>query len=85
MEPMNAKLETQYLTARSMVQEAANRGDVALAKYGVGIMLGILAASLPEDDSHALFRSSMDVGNCRTINEVLDFASMLARRSSDVF
>lgn len=83
--PMNANLEAQYRVAIDMTHDAARRQDLGMAKFAVGILVGIVASALPEDDSRALFNACADVANCNHLEQVLDCAAMLNRRSSDLF
>lgn len=83
--PMNANVEAQYRIAIGMTHDAARYQDLGMAKFAVGILVGIVASALPEDDSRALFSACTDVANCNNLDQVLDCAAMLNRRSSDLF
>lgn len=82
---MNANLETQYTVAVNMTFDASRQQDIGMAKFAVGILVGILVASLPDEEAHALFRVTADVAVCNDMNQVLDCAAMLVRRGSDIF
>ena len=82
---MNANLEAQFRAAIDMTHDAARRQDLGMAKFAVGILVGILSTSLPEDESRALFLACTDVANCNNLEQVLDCAAMLVRRGSDIY
>lgn len=83
---MNTPLPSQILRdqlthARAYLTSAAGTGDIALAKFALGLLTGAATAAAPVDEHYNLYAMGQDGLRMETIERVLDVADALTRRS----